>query len=168
MAISSTSAAARPQANNPVACRSRQKQVVKMVHLRTFGWCPGLGFLRGLLRISALNEPSTAELGPMFQEALVATSWREREARLARAYEMIARQHNELQITEPIDEKVSEHGRHYLILRGHRFGAAIFRKITSEKIRRIGFFGGSVSQLVESDHEVSNVQLCRKLRILYE
>jgi len=108
------------------------------------------------------------QLGPVFQEVLVATSWREREARLARAYEMIARQHNELQITEPIDEKVSEHGRHYLVLRGHRFGAAIFRNITSEKIRRIGFFGGSVSQLVESDDEVSNVQLCRKLRILYE
>ena len=110
----------------------------------------------------------SGQLGPMFQEVLVATSWREREARLARAYEMIARQHNELQITEPIDEKVSEHGRPYLILRGHRFGAAIFRRITSAEIRRIGFFGGSVSQLVESDTEVSDVQLCRKLRILYE
>jgi len=107
-------------------------------------------------------------LGPVFEEVLVATSWREREARLARAYEMIARQHNELQITEPIDEKVSEHGRRYLILHGHRFGAAIVRRITSEEIKRIGFFGGSVSQLVESDDEVSNVQLCRKLRILYE
>ena len=108
------------------------------------------------------------QLGPVFQEVLVATSWREREARLARAYEMIARQHNELQITEPIDEKVTEHGRRYLILHGQRFGAAIFRKITSAEIRRIGFFGGSVGQLVESDDEVSNVELCRKLRILYE
>jgi hypothetical protein len=108
------------------------------------------------------------QLGPVFQEVLVANSWREREARLARAYEMIARQHNELQITEPIDEKVSEHGRRYLILHGHRFGAAIARRISSEEIRRIGFFGGSVTQLVESDDEVSNVELCRKLRILYE
>jgi hypothetical protein len=108
------------------------------------------------------------QLGPLFQEVLVATSWREREARLAKAYEMIARQHNELQITEPIDETVSEHGRRYLILHGHRFGEAIFRRITSEEIRRIGFFGGSVGQLVESDDEVSHVQLCRKLRILYE
>ena len=108
------------------------------------------------------------QLGPMFQEVLVATSWREREARLARAYGMVARQHNELQITEPMDEKVSEHGRPYLILNGHRFGAAIARRITREEIRRLGFFGGSVSQLVESDIEVSNVQSCRKLRILYE
>jgi len=108
------------------------------------------------------------QLGPVLQDVLVATSWREREARLATAYEMIARQHNELHITEPIDEKVSEHGRPYLVLHGHRFGAAIARRITSEEIRRIGFFGGSVSQLVESDDEVSNVQLCRKLRILYE
>jgi len=87
---------------------------------------------------------------------------------MARAYEMIARRHNKLQITEPIDERVSEHGRPYMILNGHRFGAAIFRRITSEEIRRMGFFGGSVSQLVESDDEVSNVQVCRKLRILYE
>ena len=108
------------------------------------------------------------QLGPVFEEILVATSWRMREAGLAQAYEMIAHQHNELQITEPIDEKVSEHGRPYLILRGHRFGAAIFRRITSAEIRRMGFFGGSVSQLVESDTEVSDVQLCRKLRILYE
>jgi len=108
------------------------------------------------------------QLGPMFQEVLVATSWGEREARMARAYEMIARRHNELQITEPIDERLSEHGRPYMILNGHRFGAAIFRRITSEEIRRMGFFGGSVSQLVESDDEVSNVQVCRKLRILYE
>ena len=56
----------------------------------------------------------------------------------------------------------------FLIFHGHRFGAAILRRITSEEIRRIEFFGGSVSQLVESDDEVSNVQLCRKLRILYE
>ena len=108
------------------------------------------------------------QLGPVFEEILVATSWRMREAGLAQAYEMIAHQHNELQITEPIDEKVSEHGRPYLILRGHRFGAAIFRRITSAEIRRMGFFGGSVSQLGESDTEVSDVQLCRKLRILYE
>ena len=84
------------------------------------------------------------QLGPVFQEVLVATSWREREARLARAYEMIARQHNELQITESIDEKVSEHGRRYLILLGHRFGAAIVRSVTSEEnqadriLRRLG------------------------------
>jgi len=121
----------------------------------------------------ALNPVNTAalvprQLGPVFEEILVATSWRMREAGLAQAYEMIAHQHNELQITEPIDEKVSEHGRHYLILLGHRFGEAIFRRITSAEIRRMGFFGGSVSQLVESDTEVSDVQLCRKLRILYE
>jgi len=108
------------------------------------------------------------QLGPVFQEVLVATSWRERETRLAKAYEMIARQHNELQITEPIGEQVSEHGRPYRILQGHRFGAAILRRITCEEIRRMGFFGGSVNQFVESDDEVSNVQLCRKLRILYE
>jgi len=108
------------------------------------------------------------ELSPIFQEVLMATSWKEREARLARAYEIIVRLHNELEITEPIDGKVSEHGRPYLILHGHRFGAAIWQRITSEEIKGLEFFGGSVNQLVESDDEISNVQLCRKMRNLYE
>jgi hypothetical protein len=109
------------------------------------------------------------ELSPVFQEALIATSWKEREARLARAYEIIVRLHNELQVTEPIDEKVSEYyGRPYLILHGGRIGAAIWQKITSEEIKSIEFWGGSVNQLVESDGEISNVQLCQKLRVLYE
>lgn len=108
------------------------------------------------------------ELSPVFQEALVATSWKGREARLARAYEIIARLHNELRITEPVDEKVSEHGRPYLILHGDRIGAAIWQRITSEEVKRIGFFGGSVNQLVESDAEISDVRLCQKLRVLYE
>ncbi|HET9712075.1 MAG TPA: DUF4037 domain-containing protein [Pyrinomonadaceae bacterium] len=110
----------------------------------------------------------SAELGPMFREVLIVTSWKEREARLARVYEVIARLHNELQITEPIDEKVSEHGRSYLILHGYRFGTAIWQNITCEEIKRMGFFGGSVNQLVESNDEISNVKLCQKLRVLYE
>ena len=108
------------------------------------------------------------ELSPIFQEALTATAWKEREAHLARGYEIIARLHNELQITEPINEKVSKHGRPYLILHGNRFVAAIQQVITSEEIKRINFFGGSVNQLVESDDEISDVRLCQKLKALYE
>jgi hypothetical protein len=108
------------------------------------------------------------ELSPIFQEVLVTTNWKEREAHLARGYEVIARLHNELQITEPMGEKVSKHGRPYLILHGNRFGEAIRRAITSEKIRRIEFFGGSVNQIVESDDEISDVRLCQKLETLYE
>lgn len=108
------------------------------------------------------------ELGPIFQEVLVATAWREREAHLARAYEVIARLHNELRITEHISEKVSEHGRPYLIIHGNRFVEAIRQAVTGEEVKRIDFFGGSVTQLVESDDEISDVRLCRKLKILYK
>lgn len=108
------------------------------------------------------------ELRPIFQEVLIAATWKEREAHLAQAYEVIARLHNELQVTEPVSEKVSEHGRPYLIIHGGRFVEATRRAMTSAGIRHIDFFGGSVNQLVESEDEISNVRLCRKLRILYE
>ena len=107
-------------------------------------------------------------LGPVFREVLAATSWKEREAGLTRAYETVARLHNELRLTEPLDEKVSEHGRPYLILHGQRFGVAVLQQIKSEEIRRMKFFAGSVNQLVESDTEISDVRLCRELRVLYE
>jgi len=109
------------------------------------------------------------DLISIFQEVLAATSWKEREAHLARGYEIIARLHNELQITEPMNEKVSRYyGRPYLVLQGNRFSEAIRRAITSEEIRHIEFFVGSVNQLVESDDEISDVRLCEKLKILYE
>lgn len=109
------------------------------------------------------------ELSPIFQEVLIATTWKERETHLARCYEIIARLHNELQITEYISEKVSYYyGRPYLVIHADSFVAAIRQAITSEEIKRMDFFCGSVNQLVESDDEISNVRLCQKLNVLYE
>lgn len=109
------------------------------------------------------------ELSPIFQEVITATTWKEREAHLARGYEIVARLHNELGITEAISEKVSSfYSRPYLVIHADRFFTAIRQAITSEEIKRMDFFVGSVNQLVESDDEISNVQLCQKLKGLYE
>ena len=108
------------------------------------------------------------ELGPLLRAALRCETWREREQALARAYEYVARMHNRLGVTRPVEEKVSLHGRPYLVIRAERFADALGEKITDPEIRRLPFPVGSVSQLVEGDHHTHRAELCRALRPLYE
>jgi hypothetical protein len=127
---------------------------------------------------TAFSELKCAqELNPIFRAALLAASWHDREKHLSRAYEITARLHNELQITKPIDERVSNyHGRPYLVIGGYRFGLAIWETLAQEASREtiaqedkgIKFAVGSVNQLVESTNELSNIALCKELRGLYE
>ena len=127
---------------------------------------------------TAFSELNCAqELHPIFTAALLSASWREREKHLSQAYEITARLHNELQITKPLDEKVSNyHGRPYLVIGGYRFGLAIWETLGQESSRepiapegkRRQFAVGSVNQLVESTNELSDIALCRELKKLYE
>lgn len=127
---------------------------------------------------TAFSELKCArELNPVFSAALLAASWKDREKHLSRAYEIVARLHNELQITPPLDDKVSNYGgRPYQVIHGFRFGLAIWKTLTQEAGREtiapedkgIKFAVGSVNQLVESTNELSDIALCKELRALYE
>ncbi|HVF48454.1 MAG TPA: DUF4037 domain-containing protein [Pyrinomonadaceae bacterium] len=108
------------------------------------------------------------ELTPIFRRALHAENWRDREAHLSKAYEYVGRMQNELKIAAPVDDKVSLHGRPYMIIHARRFGMAILDAIEDEEVQRLNFFGGSVNQFVEDDNEVGQVALCQKLKILYQ
>lgn len=107
------------------------------------------------------------ELLPLFRAVLLADDWKAREQALSRGYEAVARLHNRLGITETIEDRVTKHGRPYLVIHAERFVEAIARKVTSPELRRLGSFFGSVNQLVESDAELSRVKLCEKLKVLY-
>jgi hypothetical protein len=66
------------------------------------------------------------KLGPGFARVWSAKGWRERESALSRAYEAMARAHNELRVTEPVDAKVSRyHGRPYRVIHADRIAKAI-------------------------------------------
>ena len=112
------------------------------------------------------------ELNPSFKAALLASSWQEREKHLSDAYEIVARLHNELQITKPLEPKVSNYfGRPYLTIQAPHFGLAIWEKFVEEASRenmRIKFAIGSVNQFVESTNELSDNALCKELRTLYQ
>jgi len=109
-----------------------------------------------------------ATMGPILKGVLLSSSWPEREKHLSNAYEEVARMHNDLGITRPIPEKTELHGRPYYVIRAPRFAIEILRVIESEEIRKINFNVGSVNQLVDSDEQISNPALCRKLKELYE
>ncbi len=95
-------------------------------------------------------------------------TWKERERHLARAYRVIARLHNALQITRPIAEDVSNYGnRPYLVFEAPDLVPDIIKSFTDEEVKAIKHGLGSVNQLVDSTNQVSNISLSKMLKALY-
>jgi len=109
------------------------------------------------------------ELHPVFMQVLQSPNWKARQELLAQAYEVVARRHNDLGITIPLNEKASPYfGRPYLVIGDERYAAELRKSITSEEIRHIEHHLGSVNQWVDSDDKLNDLNLCRSLKELYE
>jgi len=88
-----------------------------------------------------------ADLAPVLQGALDAKTWQERESYLSRAYVYLGEMHKALGITAPQPTKVDRFfTRPYLVPTGD-FAGAIHEKITSEDVKRLPKFLGSVDQI---------------------
>lgn len=108
------------------------------------------------------------ELSPIFRDVLLSTTWKEREGHMARAYAVIARLHNALQITRPIPEAVSNYGnRPYLVFEPPNLVDDIVRSVTDAEVTAIKHLLGSVNQFVDSTNEVARIPLARMLKTLY-
>lgn len=107
-------------------------------------------------------------LAPLMRDTLGAADWRGRERRLAAAYEAVARLHNDAGLTEPIEPKVSPHGRPYLVPHADRFGLALVRRLEARGFPPPKFWVGSVNQFAASDDALTDARLCRALKVLYE
>jgi hypothetical protein len=109
-----------------------------------------------------------AELSPIFTEVLLSSTWEERERHLARAYGVIARRHNALQITRTIDEEVSNyHGRPYRVFEAPELVGDILNNLTDEEVKAIKHSLGSVNQFVDSTDQVSDISLLQMLKAVY-
>ena len=109
-----------------------------------------------------------SELTPILMDILQADAYPEREASLAQAYRIVARQHNALGIGDALEEEVSPYyQRPYLVIHAKTFAQSLWDCIADDTLKRLRFNGGSVNQLVESDDQVSNTWLCQQLRPLY-
>jgi hypothetical protein len=81
---------------------------------------------------------SAAALTPSLEGALQATSWREREAHLVRAYETLAVHHNAMGITELMPNTVKLFfGRPFRIMAGHGFAVALLRQIQDPQVQAL-------------------------------
>jgi len=114
------------------------------------------------------NLECAAELSPIFNEILLATTWKEREKHFARAYTVIARLHNKLQITRPIPEEVSNyHGRPYMVFEAPDLFVDILNSFTDDEVKAIKHGLGSVNQFIETTDLLSRGPLAQMLKALY-
>lgn len=116
--------------------------------------------------------PCAPRLLPQLQGALAARGWREREARLAPVYEIVAAMHNALGLTEPVDPTTRPfHTRPFQVLHAERFSDAALAAITDPSvlaiIERAGLVG-SIDQISDNVDLKTHPDRCLALRALYE
>jgi hypothetical protein len=101
------------------------------------------------------------ELAPIFNRVLSSTCMKEREKWISKAYEIVARKHNSLRITDPLPTATSRfHNRPYLIIHGEVFSAQIRKQIRDRQIRELPLIG-TVDQLLYSGDSLNPSQVRR-------
>jgi Domain of unknown function (DUF4037) len=100
--------------------------------------------------------PDADVLMPHLAAALAAVTWHDRETHLAAAYETMARRHNALGLTEPIDPTTRPyHARPYQVLHAGRFASALRATITDPEVRALPS-SGAVDQFADSTDLLSD------------
>ncbi len=109
------------------------------------------------------------KLTPVLQEVLAAKTWKEREKKLARAYSIVARQHNALKLTKPLPTKATKYyDRPYLVIHGDAFASSLREAIKDPKLKRLTTNAGSIDQFIDNHDLVQNLSVVRRLRVVYE
>jgi len=97
---------------------------------------------------SAFARLSLPDLTDVLRSALAATTWQAREAHLAEAYSTVARMHNALSLTSPVDPTTRPyHSRPYKALHAERFADALMATVPALSDRG---FVGAIDQYVDS------------------
>ncbi|MGI8856095.1 MAG: DUF4037 domain-containing protein [Thermomicrobiales bacterium] len=115
-------------------------------------------------------------LDPILRAVLRATTWQERQQPLGVAYETVARMHNALGITAPLDPRSGHYhgrpfkeqdGRPFTVIHAERFADAIRQTIADTMLRDTASFIGGIDQLVDSTDLLSHPDRVAKLRLLF-
>ena len=108
--------------------------------------------------------PRAKELTPLLSGALAAAGWQERERHLSPAYELVARLHNDLGLTEPQDTRIQYfHDRPFQVLNAHRFAHALLDTVTDPQIKALPPVG-AFDQYVDSTDMIDSGRRRRYLR----
>lgn len=90
------------------------------------------------------------ELSPSLEGVLAACAWEDREHELCDAYQTLARMHNRLGITPPLETRVSPfHERPFSVIHADRFVDAIRTTIEDPQVLALPEYLGSVDQFVD-------------------
>jgi Domain of unknown function (DUF4037) len=105
---------------------------------------------------------AAAELLPPMTAALRASTWPERESHLSASYAAVARLHNTLDITPPLDPAVRPtfYDRPYRVLDSGRFAQALRDQIRDAEVLALSMTG-AVDQFVDSTAAIKDQSLLR-------
>ena len=112
---------------------------------------------------SGLAQTAAAtELLPPMTAALRASTWAERESHLSASCEAVARLHNTLAVTSPLDPAVRPtfYDRPYRVLDAGRFADALRAQIRDEEVRALPMTG-AVDQFVDNTTAIGDQALLR-------
>jgi hypothetical protein len=140
--------------------------------------------VRDLMRLALVQErrypPYWKWLGVAYAElerpeaealarTLAAPEWFARENALVEAYEAVARRHNELDVTSPVDPTVRPFwGRPFRVLFADRFVDALRAAITDPVLRDIGHQAGPLDAVSDNTDFLEQPVLFRELTGLYD
>lgn len=110
-------------------------------------------------------------IAPKIQTVLTkilhAKHWKDREALLSEAYGILAKMHNDLQITKPMSTSVKGYfGRPYLVLFALDFAEALQQEITEKEIKSLDLIG-SIDQLTSTVSVLDNPRQVVKAQTFY-
>ena len=115
------------------------------------------------------NLKIAKELKPLLSATLKATTWKQRERWLGKAYTVVAQRHNALKVTTPLSTKTAHyHSRAYVVINADRFAKAIKQSIRDAEVKRIGPEIGAIDQFTDSTNVIEDLRIGMKLRRLYE
>jgi len=115
-------------------------------------------------------------LVPILRDVLRAETWQERQQPLGIAYETVARMHNDLGVTAPLDPRTGQYhgrpfkeqdGRPFTVIHAERFADAIRATIADDMLREVASFTGGIDQWVDSTDVVSHPEWIARLRALF-
>jgi len=112
---------------------------------------------------------SAKTLLPLFNEIMDASTWQERQDNLTKAYEYIAKLHNDLRITDSLTTEVSQYyNRPFMIIRADKFADAIHAKIVDEEVKQLPKYLGGIDQYVDSTEVLSFTEKFRRFWSMYQ
>jgi hypothetical protein len=116
---------------------------------------------------SKLNSVKT--LTPLLMQIMDAVTWQERQNHLTKAYEHVARMHNELGITEILTTKVTQfYNRPFMIIHADDFADAIHAEIKDEEVKQLPKHLGGIDQYVDSTDVLSYTDKFRRFWSMYQ